>query len=47
MWGDDDPPGLAHTHVKESLVHAGDDVAHANVGVVGGVPLVAADSLTV
>ena len=47
VWRDDDPPGLAHTHVEEPLVHAGDDVAHADVGVVGGVPLVAAHSLTV
>lgn len=38
---DDDDPALPHTHAQETLVHAFDDVALTQVGVVGRIPRMA------
>lgn len=42
VWGDDDPAPLSHADPLQALVHAGDDVALPNVGVVGVIAGVAA-----
>lgn len=35
VWGDDDPPLLSNADTLQALVHARDDVALPDVGVVG------------
>lgn len=43
MWGDDDGAFLSDTDSNQTLVHAGDHVAFAHIGVIGMITRVAVE----